>query len=357
MARPNPSISLNLLPNWLNMTNRSNPPKSIKPTIKSSAQTSSQTPGKRPSVRFVQIDEDQAGQRIDNFLLTLLKGVPKSKIYQIVRKGEVRVNKGRIKVHYKIQAGDEVRIPPVRVAQRDEIIVSKAVIRLMLDSIIYEDDDFLALNKPSGIAVHGGSGVKVGIIESLRKAKPDSKFLELVHRLDKNTSGCLLIAKKRSALRFLQDRFRQHKMNKKYLALVKGNVKNKSYHVELALLKSTLPSGERIVRVNKEGKHAVSDFNVIASSKLASLYEVDIKTGRTHQIRVHAKSLGHPVAGDEKYGDDEFNHQMKSYGLKRMFLHAEKLTLKTPQGKTLHLVAPIDNELQTILTNLDIKRS
>lgn len=320
-------------------------------------QGSTQSTSKNPPVRFIQIDADQAGQRIDNFLLTLLKGVPKSKIYQIVRKGEVRVNKGRIKVHYKIQAGDEIRIPPVRVAQRDEPIVSKSIIRLLLDSIIYEDDDLLALNKPSGIAVHGGSGVKVGVIESLRAAKPEAKFLELVHRLDKNTSGILLIAKKRSALRFLQDRFRQHKMNKKYLALVKGNVKNKSYHVELALLKSTLPSGERIVRVNKEGKNAISDFNAIASSKLASLYEVDIKTGRTHQIRVHAKSLGHPVAGDDKYGDDEFNQKMKANGLKRMFLHAEKLTLKTPQGKTLHLNAPIDQELQNILTNLDIKRS
>jgi len=314
------------------------------------------SPVQNPTVRFIQIDADQAGQRIDNFLITLLKGVPKSKIYQIVRKGEVRVNKGRIKVHYKLQSGDEVRIPPVRVAKREELVASRSIIRLLLDSIIYEDDDFLAINKPSGIAVHGGSGVKVGVIETLRIAKPEAKFLELVHRLDKDTSGCLLIAKKRSALRFLQDRFRQHKMKKKYLALVKGNVKNKSYHVELALLKSTLPSGERIVRVNTEGKNAISDFNVIASTKVASLYEVIIKTGRTHQIRVHAQSLGHPVAGDEKYGDDEFNSQMKKFGLKRMFLHAEKLTLKTPQGNILNLVAPIDDELQNILSNLDIKR-
>ena len=322
-----------------------------------SSPNSNSTPNQPPAVRFIKIDADQAGQRIDNFLITLLKGVPKSKIYQIVRKGEVRVNKGRIKVHYKLQAGDEIRVPPVRVAQRDELTVSKSIIRLLLDSIIYEDDDFLAINKPTGIAVHGGSGVKVGIIESMRAAKPEARFLELVHRLDKDTSGCLLIAKKRSALRFLQDRFRQHKMKKKYLALVKGNVKNKSYHVELALLKSTLPSGERIVRVNTEGKEAISDFNIIASSKIASLYEVVIKTGRTHQIRVHAQSLGHPVAGDEKYGDDEFNQKMKSHGLKRMFLHAERLTLKTPQGITLNLIAPIDTQLQNVLSDLDIKRS
>lgn len=320
-------------------------------SVRSSSQNLTESP---PSVRFISIDADQAGQRIDNFLLTLLKGVPKSKIYQIVRKGEVRVNKGRIKVHYKIQAGDNIRIPPVRVAKRDDIIVSKSLIRLMLDSVIYEDDEIIALNKPSGIAVHGGSGIKVGVIESLRLAKPEAKFLELVHRLDKNTSGCLLIAKKRSALRFLQDRFRQHKIHKKYLALVKGNVKNKSYHVELGLLKITLPSGEQVVRVNTDGKKAISDFNVIASTKIASLYEVIIKTGRTHQIRVHAQSLGHPVAGDEKYGDDEFNSQMKSNGLKRMFLHAEKLTVKTPQGKVLNLRAPLDHELQKVLINLSI---
>ncbi len=310
-----------------------------------------------PVVRFIQIEEDQAGQRIDNFLLTLLKGVPRSKVYQIVRKGEVRVNKGRIKVHYKIQAGDEIRIPPVRVAQRNTITTSKYITDLLEAAVIYEDDDFLALNKPTGFAVHGGSGVKAGIIELLRLARPDARFLELVHRLDKDTSGCLLIAKKRSALRYLQDLFRQHKMQKKYLALVKGNVKNKSYHMELALQKSTLPSGERIVRVNPNGKQAISDFNVLASRKMASLYEVVIKTGRTHQIRVHAQSLGHPVAGDEKYGDDEFNRQMKSHGLKRMFLHAEKLSMKTIDGKKLQLISPLDNELQAVLTNLDIQYS
>ena len=342
--RPN---SLILAQNWLNMTNRSN----------SQSSSHVEPSNNAPSVRYIRIDADQAGQRIDNFLLSLLKGVPKSKIYQIVRKGEVRVNKGRIKVHYKIQADDEIRIPPIRVAKRDTPVVNKFIIRTLLDSILYEDDDLIAINKPSGMAVHAGSGIKVGVIESLRIAKPEARFLELVHRLDKNTSGCLLIAKKRSALRFLQDRFRQHKMSKRYLALVKGNVKNKSYHVELALLKSSLPTGEQIVRVNKDGKHAISDFNAIASTKVASLYEVIIKTGRTHQIRVHAKSLGYPVAGDDKYGDDEFNHQMKAYGLKRMFLHAEKLSLKTPEGKKLHLVAPIDDELQNVLTNLEIKRS
>ena len=321
----------------------------------SSSKSRSDKPSAIPAVRFVQIDTDQAGQRIDNFLMTLLKGVPRSKIYQIVRKGEVRVNKGRIKAHYKIRAGDEIRVPPVRVAQRNTLTESKYMTALLEKSVIYEDKEFLALNKPSGLAVHGGSGVKVGLIESLRLARPDARFLELVHRLDKDTSGCLLIAKKRSALRYLQDQLRQHKMQKVYLALVQGNVKNKSYHLELALTKSTLPSGEKIVRVNPEGKHAISDFNVIASRKQASLYEVIIKTGRTHQIRVHAQSLGHPVAGDEKYGDDEFNRQMKTMGLKRMFLHAEKLSVKTFEGKWLRLISPLDNELQTVLTNLDIQ--
>ncbi len=309
-----------------------------------------------PSVRFIQIDADQAGQRIDNFLMAQLKGVPRSKIYQIVRRGEVRVNKGRIKVHYKIQAGDEVRIPPVRVAQREDITVSKYIVRRLLDAIIYEDEDMLVLNKPSGMAVHAGSGIKSGVIEALRLARPEARFLELVHRLDKNTSGCLLIAKKRSALRYLQDRFRQHKVQKKYLALVKGNVKNKSYHVELALKKNTLSSGEKRVVVHKDGKLAISDFNVIESAKLASLYEVHIKTGRTHQIRVHAKSLGHPVVGDDKYGDDDFNKQMKGYGVKRMFLHAAKLSVKTPQGKVVHLIAPLDEELGKVLLNIGIKK-
>lgn len=310
---------------------------------------------KSPAVRFIQIDDDQAGQRIDNFLLSQLKGVPRNKIYQIVRKGEVRVNKGRIKAHYKIQAGDEIRIPPVRVAHRQDNIISKYIIRQLLDAIIYEDEAMLAINKPSGMAVHGGSGVKSGVIEALRIARPEAKFLELVHRLDKNTSGCLLIAKKRSALRYLQDRFRQHKVQKKYLALVKGNVKNKSFHVALALKKNVLANGEKIVVVHNDGKHAISDFNVIESGKIASLYDVLIKTGRTHQIRVHAKSLGHPVAGDEKYGDDEFNKQMKSYGLKRMFLHAAKLSLKTPQGKILHLNAPLEEALEKVLLNLGLK--
>jgi len=308
-----------------------------------------------PSVRFIEIDEAQAGQRIDNFLLTLLKGVPRSKIYQILRKGEVRVNKGRIKAFYKIQAGDQIRVPPVRVAHREEVTTSSHLKRLLLDSIIYEDDELLALNKPAGIAVHGGSGVKAGVIEGLRAARPNDRFLELVHRLDKDTSGCLLIAKKRSALKFLQDQFRQQKTQKQYLALVKGNAKNKSYRVDLALKKNTLSSGERIVKVNTDGKHAISDFNVIASRKLASLYGVTIHTGRTHQIRVHAQSLGHPIAGDEKYGDDDFNRQMKNHGLKRMFLHAEKLTINTPQGKKLKLAAPLDDELQSVLNNIDIE--
>lgn len=309
-----------------------------------------------PTVRFIQIDADQAGQRIDNFLMSLLKGVPRSKIYHIVRRGEVRVNKGRIKAHYKIQAGDEIRVPPVRVAQRDEITVSKYSVNLLLDSIIYEDEDFLVLNKPAGVAVHGGSGVSSGIIETLRIGRPEAKFLELVHRLDKNTSGCLLVAKKRSALRYLQDRFREHKVQKKYVALVKGNVKNKSYHIELALKKSTLPSGERIVRVNKDGKHAISDFNVIESHKVASLYEVVIKTGRTHQIRVHAQSLGHPVAGDDKYGDDDFNQTLKKHSLKRMFLHAAYLSIKSPQGKLLQLRAPLDDALQKVLKSIGLKK-
>jgi len=311
--------------------------------------------GNSPSVTFIHIDADQAGQRIDNFLMTHLKGVPRSKIYQIVRRGEVRVNKGRIKAHYKIQTGDEIRIPPVRTAQRENIVVNKAIIHKLRDAIIYEDEDFLAINKPAGVAVHGGSGVKSGLIESLRAARPEAKFLELVHRLDKNTSGCLLVAKKRSALRYLQDLFRQHKIKKKYLALVKGNAKNKSYHVELALKKNTLSSGERIVRVNKEGKTAISDFNIIESGKVASLYEVDIHTGRTHQIRVHAQSLGHPIAGDEKYGDDEFNKQMKNYHLKRMFLHAASLSVKSSSGKIINLSAPLEQALTTVLSNIGIQ--
>jgi len=310
----------------------------------------------KSQVQFVSISADQAGQRIDNFLLARLKGAPKSLIYRILRKGEVRVNKGRIKPPYKLQAGDEVRIPPVRLSEKPPSTPSRSSLEVIADNILYEDKRVLVLNKPSGFAVHGGSGLSYGIIEALRALYPKAPYLELVHRLDRATSGCLLIAKKRSMLRHLHEQLREHRLHKQYTTLVKGLWQGGKQTINAPLCKNTLRSGERVVRVDESGKVAISHFKPRNTSALASLMEVDLETGRTHQIRVHAAHTGHPIAGDDKYGDSDFNQHMRNYGLKRLFLHASKISFRlSPESEErMEVEAPLEASLQHTLKQLDL---
>ncbi len=306
-------------------------------------------------VQMLEISSDLAGQRLDNFLITRLKGVPRSLVYRIVRKGEVRVNKGRIKPDYRLKAGDIVRIPPVRVSETDKSKPAESLQRRVEDSILYEDKSILVINKPSGVAVHGGSGISHGVIEALRAQRPDAHFLELVHRLDRDTSGCLLIAKKRSALRDLHEQLRHRKMKKIYLTLLKGNWGTKKRTIDAPLLKNTLKSGERVVKVHANGKPAQSIFEPVQCRSEASLVKVRLETGRTHQIRVHASHSGHPIAGDSKYGDEDFNKHMRNFGLKRLFLHASSLTFTLPgTDQKMKIEAPLDDQLQSVLKKLEI---
>lgn len=304
------------------------------------------------SVKLVTIAADEAGQRIDNFLRNQLKGVPKSMIYRIVRKGEVRVNEKRIKPECKLQPGDEVRIPPVRIAERDEAPVSAKLdkVAALNDCIIFEDDHLLVLNKPSGTAVHGGSGLSFGVIEGLRALRPEARFLELVHRLDRETSGVLLVAKKRSALRALHEQLRMKGMQKDYLALVRGQWQSHCKVVQAPLLKNILQSGERIVRVNAEGKPSETRFKVEERFEHATLVKASPVTGRTHQIRVHALHAGHPIAFDDRYGDRDFDAELKGTGLDRLFLHAAALRFEHPNtGETMRVEAPMDKKLRHCL--------
>lgn len=306
----------------------------------------------KSEARFVEIDAERAGQRIDNFLLAQLKGVPKSMIYKILRTGQVRVNKGRIKPLYRLEAGDVVRIPPLRVAAEGEApSPGQGVLRQIEQSILFEDDGLIVLNKPSGIAVHGGSGVSYGVIEAMRKLRPELQGLELVHRLDRETSGCLLLAKKRSALRQLHELIREGRVGKHYLALCQGKWRGGARDVDAPLLKNTLSSGERMVKVSSEGKESLSRFTPKQRFKSATLMEVELMTGRTHQIRVHAAYCGHPLAGDEKYGDKAFNQQMKELGLRRLFLHAERIYFPW-EGRRLEFVAPLGEDLESVLSQL-----
>ncbi|GAB1148969.1 23S rRNA pseudouridine(955/2504/2580) synthase RluC [Shewanella algae] len=315
-----------------------------------------ETPSPNQQVRLVTIDEDNVGQRIDNFLLSKLKGVPKSMIYRIVRKGEVRVNKKRIKPEYKLAEGDQVRIPPVRVSEENYRTAPSAnlerVSRLE-DRILFEDKHILVLNKPAGIAVHGGSGVDYGVIEALRSLRPQQKFLELVHRLDKDTSGVLLVAKKRSALKHLHDQLRHKQMQKDYQALVRGEWQNHDKVVKAPLLKLTLKSGERIVRVNTEGKASETRFKILQRYDGATLVQASPVTGRTHQIRVHCQYAGHPIACDEKYSEQKFDDSMRALGLNRLFLHAAQLKFTHPDTETeMTVQAPLDPELLELLDKL-----
>lgn len=311
-------------------------------------------------VQFVTIDGDEAGQRIDNFLLARLKGVPKSMIYRIIRKGEVRVNKGRIKPEYKINAGDSIRIPPVRVSEKEEIAVSPKLdkVSALADCILYEDDHLMLINKPSGTAVHGGSGLSFGVIEGLRALRPEARFLELVHRLDRDTSGVLLIAKKRSALRALHEQLRLKQMQKDYFALVRGQWQSHTKVVQAPLLKNILQSGERVVKVSNEGKPSETRFKVEERFEFATLVKASPVTGRTHQIRVHTLHAGHPIAFDDRYGDRDFDAQLVGTKLKRLFLHASSLTFTHPStGEQMRIEAPMDNQLRHCLQVLRSQKS
>ncbi|MDM3559570.1 23S rRNA pseudouridine(955/2504/2580) synthase RluC [Proteus vulgaris] len=311
-------------------------------------------------VQFVTIDGDEAGQRIDNFLLARLKGVPKSMIYRIIRKGEVRVNKGRIKPEYKLNAGDSIRIPPVRVAEKEEIAVSPKLdkVSALANCILYEDDHLMLINKPSGTAVHGGSGLSFGVIEGLRALRPEARFLELVHRLDRDTSGVLLIAKKRSALRALHEQLRLKQMQKDYLALVRGQWQSHTKVVQAPLLKNILQSGERVVKVSNEGKPSETRFKVEERFGFATLVKASPVTGRTHQIRVHTLHAGHPIAFDDRYGDRDFDAQLVGTKLNRLFLHASSLTFTHPStGEQMRIEAPMDTSLRYCLQVLRSQKS
>lgn len=311
-------------------------------------------------VQFVTIDGDEAGQRIDNFLLVRLKGVPKSMIYRIIRKGEVRVNKGRIKPEYKLAAGDSIRIPPVRVAEKEEHAVSPKLekVSALAECILYEDEHVMLINKPSGTAVHGGSGLSFGVIEGLRALRPEARFLELVHRLDRDTSGVLLIAKKRSALRSLHEQLRLKQMQKDYLALVRGQWQSHTKVVQAPLLKNILQSGERVVKVSSEGKPSETRFKVEERFEFATLVKASPVTGRTHQIRVHTLHAGHPIAFDDRYGDRDFDTQLASTKLNRLFLHASSLTFIHPStGEKMRIEAPMDKTLRYCLQVLRNQKS
>lgn len=300
-------------------------------------------------VQLLRIDASADGQRVDNFLLRELKGVPKSRIYRLLRKGEVRVNKGRVKPEYKLKAGDELRVPPVRMADAEAPpTVSQSLSAYLESAILFEDDGLLVINKPSGLAVHGGSGLSFGLIEALRVMRPEARFLELVHRLDRDTSGCIMVAKKRSALLVLHEALRGDGVDKRYLALVTGEWPEHRHKVDAPLMKNTVLSGERIVRVSVNGKQALTEFRVIERLPGATLVEARPITGRTHQIRVHAQFAGYPLAGDDKYGDKTADAHFRDLGLKRLFLHAKSLSIQW-QEKPLKLEAVLDPDLQGFL--------
>ncbi len=314
------------------------------------------TEAKAPSsgVQLVEITVENEGQRIDNFLLTLLKGVPKTLIYRILRKGEVRVNKGRIKAPYRLVVGDIVRVPPLRLPEeKPQPKVGAGLTAALGQAIVFENDQLLVINKPSGLAVHGGSGINLGLIEALRQMRPESKFLELVHRLDRDTSGAVMVAKKRSTLTALHEDLRQGRISKIYHALVMGHWSKRVTKVDAPLKKNELQSGERVVRVDPEGKTSITEFRLMETYERCSLIEAKPVTGRTHQIRVHALHAGHPIIGDPKYGDEPMNRLLKGEGVKRLFLHAAELRLRLPGSpERLIIKAPIEAELKNALIKL-----
>lgn len=305
-------------------------------------------------VQLLEVSAGLEGQRIDNFLLARLKGVPKTMIYRILRKGEVRVNKGRIKPDYRIKEGDIVRVPPMRMTQADEPVpLAKGLLERLEAAIVHEDKALIVLNKPAGIAVHGGSGLNYGVIEAFRQMRPHCKEIELVHRLDRDTSGLLMIAKKRSMLRHLHEALRGDGVDKRYMALVRGRWPASRKQIDAPLQRSNVRSGERMVEVNPEGKEALTLFKVIRRfGEFATMVEANPITGRTHQIRVHALYAGHAIAGDTKYGDEEFSKEIREMGGKRLFLHASDLKFTLPDGEVLAVHAEPDEQWQKVIEQL-----
>jgi 23S rRNA pseudouridine955/2504/2580 synthase len=310
----------------------------------------------KPAAFTEEIDAELAGQRLDNFLLARLKGVPRSHVYRLIRSGQVRVNSGRTTPSYKLRAGDRVRVPPVARAEFRAAPEARGGLDWLERRILFEDARLLVLDKPAGLAVHGGSGVQLGCIEALRVLRPAAKSLELIHRLDRATSGCLLIAKRRSALRLLHAVLREGRMEKRYLALIQGPWAPGWVDVDAPL--SARRAGELRVRVDEEGKLARSRFRCVeAFGSTASLVEVQLFTGRTHQIRVHAAHLGHPLAGDDRYGDRAFNKRMQAFGLERMFLHAHSIAFAWPDtGQDFAVSAPLPDDLRAVLDALAAAR-
>lgn len=306
----------------------------------------------KSAARLVTVDMDEVDRRLDNFLMSRLKGVPRSRIYKMIRSGEVRVNKGRAKPDRRLCDGDRVRIPPVRTAQSASIAPGRGSARWLEERILYEDRDLLVLDKPSGLAVHGGSGIHFGAIELLRKLREGADKLELVHRLDRDTSGCLLVAKRRPALRRLHELFRNGEVQKIYTALLLGGWKGGNLIIDEPLLTTHRRNGERHVRVAEEGKQARTRFVPVQSYTDTQLTSVELDTGRTHQIRVHAAHLGHPVAGDRRYGSDD-DPVVRDFGLQRLFLHASTLVFESPKGdRVIRVESPLDADLTAVLDRL-----
>lgn len=310
------------------------------------------TQKKKSGVQHIIVSSEYEGQRIDNFLMARLKGMPKSRVYRILRKGEVRVNKKRVDASYRLMAEDDVRLPPVFLDEKAKLVPpSQSTVALLADRILYEDENLIIINKPSGMSVHVGSTVRVGVIEAMRHMYPKLPHLELVHRLDSETSGCLILAKKRKILREMHELLREGQMIKMYWAMTMGKWKDSELRVDLPLLKDYRDGGKHVVEVHKGGKEALTVFRTLKSFKReASLMEVKLYTGRTHQIRVHAQHQGHPIAGDDRYGDPEFNKLARRFGLKRMFLHARSIDFTLPSlDQRITVVAPLDSELEAAI--------
>lgn len=306
--------------------------------------------------QYLVVAAEYEGQRVDNFLSARLQGIPRARIYRSLRRGEVRVNKGRITPAYRLRAGDVVRIPPLHFHERPPAALPRRrLVVLLSSSTVYEDEQLLVLNKPAGWAVHGGSGERLGIIEAMRMMRPELRYLELAHRLDRDTSGCLLLAKRRSVLRQLHEGLRERKLHKRYVLLARGAWQGGNRRVQSSLRKNTLRSGERIVSSDAAGKSCVTLFHPLAINSRASLLQATPITGRTHQIRAQAALIGYPVAGDSKYGDREFNQMLGTFGLQRLFLHALSVTLPAwGASKERTIVAPIPSDLQVVLERLGI---
>lgn len=305
--------------------------------------------------RILEITTSSSGQRIDNFLSRELKGVPRSYVYRILRRGEVRLNGGRVRPDRRLETGDRVRIPPVRLGPMNApVAIPTEVMQLLMDRVLLETPDFIVINKPAGIAVHGGSGLRWGVIEAIRAARPDVPRLDLAHRLDRQTSGCLVLAKRAEALRVLNAALRAGDAEKRYLTLLRGSVGSIPGTVRAPLRRYTLSGGERKVEVSADGRAATTHFRTVTEYAFASLVEAQIETGRTHQIRVHAAHAGTPVGGDDKYGDRGFNRCLAAVGLRRLFLHAHSISIRTGR-RELDATAPLDPELGALLDRLSVR--